>query len=211
MIAFSHTVPAFAYDTRMHGQLQQPVTCAPWPYMDIAWELTEAAEFHTMCAGMHTGCTLPRDFDQKLLECSETQVVWQSVAAFLTWEVPHALQWWEVRDVASVAHHAADSALVRCNGSGRSSGSMHGRSMSSGAGAVGGSGGYEEQHAWLVVAWALLAIEGACNVATGIPFEHRCDLAASPHVCTRGKIERIATLFVQPQRNALVLCTSAPL
>lgn len=104
--------------------------------------------------------------------------MWLSVAAFLTCEVPHALQWWEVRDVALVAQRAAESALARCSGGGGGLGgtnsSMHGRSVSSG-GAGGASGGYEEQHAWLVVAWALLAIEGACNVATGIPFENRCD------------------------------------
>lgn len=125
---------------------------------------------------MQPGCSLPTEFHQKLLECSETQVLWLSVAALLTWEVPHALQWWEVRDVALVAQCAAEAALVRYSGLGGSSSSKHGRSVSSGGAAAGTSGGYEEQHAWLVVAWALLAIEGACNVATGVPFENRCDI-----------------------------------
>lgn len=128
-----------------------------------------------MHAGVQAGCSLPQEFHQKLLEVSETQVLWLSVAAFLAWEAPHALQWWEVRDIVLVALSAAESALARRNRTSMhgADGSMHGRNVSSGGCAAGGRGGYEEQHAWLVVAWALLAVEGACSVATGVPFEDR--------------------------------------
>ena len=145
-----------------------------------------AAELHGICTGTQAqaGCSLPREFHQKLLEGSEAQVVWLSVAAFLTWEVPHALQWWEVRDVAAAAHHIADSALgsSRCSGGGTASSSMYGatRGVSTGGAAAGASGGHEGQHAWLVVAWALLALEGACSVATGVPFEDRRGLCSPP-------------------------------
>jgi hypothetical protein len=138
---------------------------------NVSWLLS-----FTEGAGMHPGSSLPLAFHQKLLECAERQVVWLSVAAYLTWELPHALQWWEVLDVAVVAQRSAESALASCRattGVGGANTNMHPMSVCSGGVASGASSGYEEQHAWLVVAWALLVIEGACCVATGIPFEDR--------------------------------------
>jgi hypothetical protein len=165
-------------------------------------------------ADLQPGSSLPVTLHQKLLECSEKQVVWLSVAAYLTWEVPHSLQWWEVRDVALVAQRVAESALASCSGraDGASSG-MHGMSVSSGGVAGGARGGYEEQHAWLVVAWALLAIEGACNVATGVPLEDRW--GSSPQhplpqeQCCSYMCIAACEIFCAMHASPLPLCASA--
>lgn len=109
---------------------------------------------------MPEGSALPQQFCEKLLEASDGQAAWLSAAALLTFQLPHALQWWEVRDVAVGACAAAESALAATAAAG------------GGAGGTGGRGGFEQQ-GWAAVAWALLAIEGACSVAWGTPYQDR--------------------------------------
>jgi hypothetical protein len=130
------------------------------------------ARGHACCAAEPPGgaCAasgnhLPAAFCEKLLERSDSQAVWLSAAALLTCQLPHVLQWWQVAEVACVACAAAEDALA-----------------STAPALPGASGSLMEEHRWLVVSWALLAIEGACNVAWGAPAGDRCRASLRRHL-----------------------------
>lgn len=106
--------------------------------------------------GARTEAPILEAFCASMRQPDAQQATWLAAAAYLAWELPHAL---EVAEVAQIVTAACDvvAAAVKM---------PRGRHPAEVAGA--------EAAPWGAVAWGLLVLEGAARVAWGVPLPNRC-------------------------------------
>lgn len=116
------------------------------------------------------------------------QATWAAAAAYLVWELPHAL---EVAEVAQVVTAACDTVAAAIK-------VPRGGAPTEAAGA--------DTAPWGAAAWGLLVLEGAARVAWGVPLSNRC--AASQRTHPHAKRTHGRTSF-SPRDSCSIMMTSS--